>query len=140
MKRPVGSLLMGIFRRQTQRVSIITVVYENGRIRTEPETAIIKTGDGVEWQFQSQVDISKIRWTVYFDHGSPFRDSKHFFSANTSKFNRELPERLRRIEHYGTSETEIAVEEGDYKYGVRNEDASSKEVLADDDPVLIVVK
>jgi hypothetical protein len=98
--------------------------------RFHPDPAIVDQGTPITWRFQNTtLLIPRIRWTAYFDHGAPFRTQGDRFSTITSLFFGQ---------HAGSTGTVTADDPGDYKYGVRAEDALSQAVLGDDDPRLIV--
>ena len=71
----------------------------------------------------------RLKWTIYFENG------RHPFETH--------PEGSWSIEADSAQESEFtsgpAITPGDYKYGVRVENASTGAQLSDDDPRLIVL-
>lgn len=116
---------------------IINVMYQGGSLSIVPEHAVVRLGETVKWRFASpDENINRIRWTVYFEHGSPFPGGQASFSAESAvSTNRPLSHNA----HSGQLPPLAAIKEGDYKYGVRTENPARQEILADDDPRLLVL-
>jgi len=107
------------------------------QIHISPDPAILTIGSPVEWElFSDGLNLPQLRWTVYFDHGTPFPQGQHIFTAVTLLA--AIPSRSSVIgmSHVGQLGPFVAVSSGDYKYGVRVE--AFNQIMADDDPFLIV--
>jgi hypothetical protein len=132
----------------------ITVTFEDGKWTVDPDPADVNVGTRITWLVRvKRSSVSLQRWTVYFDHGTPFRKADRI--AVTTR-NTQLGAILIRdasardalkqagvptdviVDHQGVIGPVSAEEPGDYKYGVRLEDAESGEKIGDDDPRLIV--
>ena len=108
----------------------IWVSYDGQQFKFTPDRARVKVGTPVIWRFQAdQLRIASTRWTVFFQKGSPFLVKSNEFSTTTSN---DLGQQT------GATEPLIADTPGDYKYGVRAEDAATQVLLGEDDPYLIV--
>jgi hypothetical protein len=107
----------------------IWVIFDGTQWTFTPNPATAKSGTPVAWRFQAKgILVPQINWTVYFDHGSPFVGAKQFTTTTIQSGG----------QHTGATGQAPADIPGEYKYGVRAEDSSSKNVLGDDDPHLIV--
>jgi hypothetical protein len=104
-------------QRQPPPNATVSVSYLNGKLEV-PSSMQVKRGARVAWRVRSD---RRLRWTVYFDHGTPF-------DATTGEVVAESADVV-----LGTAD-----EPGGYKYGVRVTDPQSDAVLGDDDPYLIV--
>ncbi|MEK6283257.1 MAG: hypothetical protein AABN95_23110 [Acidobacteriota bacterium] len=114
---------------------IINVMYQGGWISIAPDHAVVKLGEPVQWCFSSSDEsVNRIRWTVYFDQGSPFPAGQASFSAESVVSNNRP---LGHIVHSGQLPPVLAIK--DYKYGVKAENPARQEILADDDPRLLVL-
>ena len=125
----------------------IVLIFNQGQFFILPDPAIVRVGTKVEWElFSTESNISQIRWTIYFDHGSPFQPFlPKAFSGDTQRTGQQLPGPFPGIVHHGLLGQALAISDGDYKYGVRTEIPSNRPwgnptVLADDDPQLIVLR
>lgn len=110
----------------------IKVTFDHGKLVFDPDPAYVYRGELVSWIFHANAVGTlgtPLRWSVYLQHGSPFRRQVTDFIADT------LPSQGR---HSGTAGGMPADDPGDYKYGVRLDDLINKVTLADDDPRLIV--
>ncbi len=107
----------------------IKVTFDHGRLVFNPDPAYVNRGEPVSWTFSAGAVVRPLRWTVYFHRGSPFRHHATDLIVDTASH-------LAR--HSGRTSSMSADDPGDYKYGVRLDDATTKAVLADDDPWLIV--
>lgn len=76
----------------------------------------------------------ELRWDFYFQQGSPFRNFFGNLYISTSQESTS-PE---SANHQGSTEPLIVEAEGKFKYGIRVTETESKEVISDEDPVLIV--
>jgi hypothetical protein len=131
----------------------ITIVFKDGKWTVHPDPATVKVGTPITWLVRMRSSlVPLLRWIVYFDHGSPFK----FNRLRVATRNTELGTALIRdggardaLKNAGVSTDEIAdhdgvigpispEEPGDYKYGVRLENAETGERMGDDDPRLIV--
>jgi len=109
----------------------ICVEFDGTKWAFSPDPAVVDIGTSVTWKLQANaLSPPQIRWTVYFDHGSPFRTQGTQFITTTL---------LTSNQHIGTTAAMSADDPGDYKYGVRAEDLSNQIILGDDDPRLVVV-
>ena len=104
----------------------IWVNFDVGKFTIAPDPATVKVGTPVVWRFlANQSAPERIRWTVYFHHGSPFRVQPAEF-VTTTQFSGG--------QHTGATGAVIPDDAGDYKYGVRAEDAHTQNKLGDEDP------
>jgi len=119
---------------------IITVSYHSRKTAIDPEPATVRLGEPVEWLFISlENNEETIRWTVYFNDGSPFPGFYTSFSVETN-LSDKVPGPIAGVAHSGRLPALVTVAEGNYKYGVRTENPAKQEQLSDDDPYLIVEK
>jgi hypothetical protein len=111
----------------------IWVEFNSGKFRTSPDPAIVPRGTPIVWRFRADnaAETARIRWMVYFDRGTPFGDKSPPFATTLSG----------QVAGQHSAATTIAFADnpGDYKYGVRAEDASSGKQLGDDDPMIVVL-
>ena len=108
----------------------IWVSFDFGKFTVTPDPATVKAGTPLIWRFRSNLAVQdRVRWTVYFYHGSPFRFEPKEISTTTQSA---------AGQHAGATGTMVPDDPGDYKYGVRAEDAFKQNILGDDDPRLIV--
>jgi hypothetical protein len=132
----------------------ITITFHNGRWLTDPNPAIVVVGTGVRWIFQAPVlQTSALLWKVHFAQRMPFGENFRTLEVNTQRAEPsqpreivaetlasfELPEYL-AFQHRGTTRSHVADDPGDYKYDLSIENASSGELLGEDDPTLYVVR
>lgn len=139
----------------------IRVEFEDGRWFVLPDPCRITVNTPLFWLLLCRLSaVKRLRWTVYFEHGTPFNLQGHrpdrFYlpvttmnthigsaAARRNVLAKELkaaginPRETR--DHEGAIGPLIPTEPGTYKYGVRVEDADSGEPISDDDPQLIVV-
>jgi hypothetical protein len=109
----------------------IWVTFDNGKLVCSPDTAQVQRGTLVTWRFRANgLTIPLLRWTVYFNHGSPFGGHGNQFITDTNPVGGQ---------HTKTTGSMSADDPGDYKYGVRVVDSVKQTTLADDDPRLIVL-
>jgi hypothetical protein len=98
------------------------------KFRVSPNPAIVKRGTSITWRFRADnFSGPGILWTVYFDQGTPFAQS--MFTTGSAISNGQ---------HTGATTAKSADKPGDYKYGVRAQDSSTKNKLGDEDPILRV--
>jgi hypothetical protein len=101
------------------------------KFRTMPDPAIVSKGTPVNWRFRTDntEGPARIRWSVYFHNGSPF-----------GTYTIDIPTFSGRItgQHIALTATMFADDPGDYKYGVKAENASTGALLGEDDPKLEV--
>ncbi|MGH9968452.1 MAG: hypothetical protein ACREBG_11575 [Pyrinomonadaceae bacterium] len=119
---------MSTASRETIRFHI-KVNISKGQIKVSPDPAFVDQGTVVGWYFVVEPGLPSVNLEVYFSNGSP----TGWQSKNTKA---QLSER-------GSTPTPsvieaVAKEPGDYKYGVKAVSLGTKEVIADDDPYLIV--
>jgi hypothetical protein len=105
----------------------IQVNLSNTHVLISPDPAIVKVGDKLIWKLGSGLPV-KLRWTVYFHHGSPFAREEGY----PHRFEASEEARLAQLGPFS------AEDPGDYKYGIRVEDPADDKKLADDDPRLVV--
>jgi hypothetical protein len=142
----------------------ITVTFDNGKLRTVPDPAIVSVGTPITWLCRSpRLTVPLARWMVYFNRGSPLHLQRGdplpaLTQIRVTTRNTHLGTIISRapqilnllkdagvetddvVDHSGVAGPVFADEQGDYKYGVRIESASAEkdELLDDDDPRLIV--
>lgn len=118
----------------------VRAVLRGHLVLVEPDPVEVLVGEPLYWEFVSTGPQPRIRWEVYFQRGSPFSAGIKSLTAQTV-FSYVPPGPLvpnLGIMHYGLSPSVVATTPGDYKYGVRAEDADTGVPIADDDPRLIV--
>jgi len=103
----------------------VSVSIEPGKVNVSPDPAVVDEDTRVEWKFTVDPRLPPLTIEVYFSAGSPTGWSSE------------------RAVYYGSDSPNpiigaIAQEPGEYKYGVRASNHETKEVVADDDPCLIV--
>jgi hypothetical protein len=86
----------------------------------------------VSWRFRTDNTEGKslIRWSAFFDRGSPFGASIIDISTLSSRIVGQ---------HIAVTANMLADTPGDYKYGVKAEDPITGKELGEDDPKLKVV-
>jgi hypothetical protein len=116
----------------------IVVSLKNGKLSFAPDPAYVSVGELVNWRFRSPIMLPlrrqlplEIRWTIYFPVDLPFR----FVGGEILITTKEDPQ---RGSHDGATPPVSADQPGDYKYGVRAQDAATSAVIDDEDPRLIV--
>lgn len=111
----------------------IWVEFDGAKWSFSPDPAVVSRGTLITWRFRSVAlavpQIPQILWTVYFAHGSPFGTQGTQFFTTTANFPGQQT---------GTTGSVVAIDPGDYKYGVRAQNLSNKNMLGDDDPRLVV--
>lgn len=109
----------------------ISVEFDANRGFSYPMYAKVKSGNVVSWNFRSISFLPRwLRWTIYFPYDNPFKGSEpQIITAETIRGGSR---------HIGRTATFIAVEPGEYKYGIKLQEAESGETLGDDDPYLLV--
>src|SRR5262245_9642676 len=120
----------------------IRVILRPGRISADPDVATARVGESVVWELVTvgSVDtlgVRDIEWTIYFDHGSPFRGVVRL--STTTPATTAPPSPAGSPSSVGTLPPQIPDRPGDFKYGVRASDATTRRLVADDDPRLIVI-
>jgi hypothetical protein len=131
---------------QRQKRSTICITARRGKpIQIQPDPAVVPVGDTVIWQLRYFDSDDPIQMTVYFDHGTPFKNwrSRSVETKQKDKEQRDDKHDGEKQQEGGVSEGTIdggkADETGDYKYGVRLLNARTKVPLSDDDPWLKVI-
>jgi hypothetical protein len=108
----------------------IWVTFAHGKLICSPDPAGVQQGTPVTWRFRAdELSVPLLRWTVYFNHSSPFSGQVNQLTADTIPVSGQ---------HTRTTGAMSADKPGDYKYGVRVVDSSNQQTLGDDDPRLIV--
>ena len=63
----------------------ICVEFDGTKWAFSPDPAVVDIGTSVTWKLQANaLSPPQIRWTVYFDHGSPFRTQGTQFTLTNS--------------------------------------------------------
>lgn len=110
----------------------VWVSFNSQKFTFAPDPARVKVGTPVTWRVQANGSQSTlIRWTVFFNHGSPLRSKLDELTITTTT-------QSHAGQHTGVTGAIAPNKPGDYKYGVRAEDAQTDEPLGEDDPYLIV--
>jgi hypothetical protein len=135
----------------------VTITFENGRWRVDPDPAIVVAGTKVRFVVRTKrSNIRSLDWIIDFKGRSPFignttwriktRDS-HFgdeSSAQSRDLRGVINEPASRddiaYDHRGASAPAGAAEPGDYKYDLRVENAANGETIGQEDPILIVLR
>jgi len=108
----------------------IRVSFDGRNFKISPDPARVKAGTLVKWRFHANhLGFDRILWTVFFHHGSPFQFQADEFTTTTQSD---------QGQHTGTTDEMAPDTPGDYKYGVRSEDARTQHRLGEDDPRLLV--
>jgi hypothetical protein len=105
----------------------LTTTIEKDRVTVSPDPAVVDQGMVIEWYFLVEPGLPTLDLEVYFSKGSPTGWPRRRTKAD-------------RSQHGSTSSVieAVAEEPGEYKYGVRAIEHATEEVIADDDPYLIV--
>lgn len=106
----------------------ISVRIERGKIQVSPDPAIVEEGKSIQWQFNVYA-LPSLTIEVYFSYGTPTGWTKQiaeYFEMGTG-----VKARTPFI-------AAVARDPGDYKYGIRATLHDTKEIVADDDPYLMV--
>lgn len=94
-------------------------------LRVEPETFSVPRGRHVVWSFFRAEGMPRLRFNVYFDGDSPFPWKSIQLEENISP-------------QLANSLSARAETPGEYKYGIRVEDAVTGQLIEDEDPYLLV--
>jgi hypothetical protein len=113
----------------------VRAILEGNKILVRPDPVFVLAGEPVHWELVSRSRNARINWEIYFEHDTPFGRNLKSLIAATAFDSRRFSDAM----HYGLSPSVMAIAPGDYKYGVRAQDAETEETLADDDPHLIVL-
>jgi len=114
---------------------VILVEFDGHKWSVSPDPAIVQIGTPIQWRFRTQgAPVSAIDWTVYFDQGSPFGKQSRVIVTSVGQIVSGV-----HFNHTDTTSAVVANQAGDFKYGVRAEDARTGQQLGDDDPRLIVL-
>jgi hypothetical protein len=102
-------------------------------VTINPDPALVKVGDNVIWEldFAPVGVLNAIEWTIYFSQANPFNRGKS--TSWVQVIQTDGSDWPRALLNAGP-----ALEEGDYKYGVRITNPANRQTLSDDDPRLIV--
>lgn len=125
---------------------IIFLRFEAGHVTVLPDPAVVHVGDRVVWEpivigydyqrrtpGQRRSSQPRLLFTIYFEHGHPFRDVFGQRFSRDATFPEEVrPERPVVIEPGAVDVP------GEFKYGVRLLEENGAGLLSDDDPLLIV--
>jgi hypothetical protein len=108
---------------------IIKVHFDGKQLTANPDPAHVRVGDPVNWEVSGvnlPGSITSLAWEIYFNHGSPFKSQKgSFLNVSATGVAGAVP-------------GDVAVDPGDWKYGIRVSNANTKALLEDEDPRLIV--
>jgi len=105
----------------------IRVLVQKGSIKVSPDPLYVDQGAIVVWLFAGPAGLGVVDFEVYFSNGSPLKWTTNSIRSDDDSRG-----------HVTGAIRAVAAEPGDYKYGVRATAVSSNEVVADDDPYLIV--
>jgi hypothetical protein len=103
--------------RTQQRFVTITVSIRDGAIDVSPDVVSVVVGTVVIWAIQATEPLGPIEATIYFGRRSPFQEKSLKGVFETSHVIQEATEHT-----------------GDFKYGVKAEQVSSRKTLGDVDP------
>lgn len=128
------------------------ITLENNRLKVSINPIILKKGDKLEFEVwsnftNSEFPVSKdfrLKWEIYFENGSPFRNSDLQEQIRNFDFITESSEsifRFRELNHHaGIMELGKAEKKGEYKYGIKATNADNEDDELDDfDPLIIVL-
>jgi hypothetical protein len=103
----------------------VSVSIEHGKVMVSPDPAEVDEGTSVEWRFEVNPGLPSLTIEIYFSGASPtgWMSERAIYSESHS------PNPI-----IGA----VAQQPGDYKYGVKASNHETNEVIADDDPYLIV--
>jgi len=120
----------------------VRAILRGQRILVQPDPVQVLVGEPLYWEFVSALPNQRIKWDVYFQKGAPFGQALNNLTAETALAPDESVERsgpFPNPTHYGLSPSVVPTTPGEYKYGVRAQDVRTQHMLADDDPLLIVL-
>jgi hypothetical protein len=102
----------------------ISVSIEAGKVIVSPDPAVVDAGTSVEWRFEVNPDLPSLTLEIYFSGASPtgWLSEQAIYSESRSS------------PIIGA----VVQQPGDYKYGVKASNHETNEVIADDDPYLVV--
>jgi hypothetical protein len=107
-------------------VESVRVTFDGVQLHISPDPKNVTRGNRVVWYVQDDSgETGRWRWTLYFHHGSPFREGWEFSVTTTSG-------------EIGTVNPGQALEPGEWKYGIRVANNDTRDVRDDEDPYLIV--
>lgn len=102
----------------------IDVTVQRGHIAVLPDPAVVIKGTLVEWHIAVLPQLPPIEFELYFADRSP----THWSRKRMALPRHSVPKVI----------SAVADDSGEFKYGVKAIDLDSKQVIADDDPYLIV--
>jgi len=126
----------------------IPVKFDSDEGFTRPNIVTAKLGDTIKWQLRDEkVNRSSRRFErglgfqIYFENGhTPFHWSQNSTIMTYPKSKKTYGGmELQMKPQEQTLAEAIAMEKGDYKYGLRVIDLSNERELFDDDPILRIV-
>lgn len=103
----------------------ISVRIRKGEIQVSPDPAIVDQGKPIEWRFSVERSVASGSIELYFSGATPTG-----WNVETVRYSESTSSQPR----IGA----IAEDPGEYKYGIRATAEQTNEVVADDDPWLIV--
>jgi hypothetical protein len=106
----------------------ISVRIERGKVLVSPDPAIVEEGKPFQWQFNVYA-LPSLTIEIYFSDGTPTGWTTEI--AEYFQMGKGVRARTPFI-------AAVAGDPGDYKYGISATLHDTKEVVADDDPYLIV--
>ena len=117
----------------------IRIGFNGENIVANPDPAVVKSGDNVQWEidssyYQYKTSASKyLTWQIYFQYGTPLANNTGLITVQTVG--------TISIQGFlvllGASQKIKTTNKGDYKYGIRVIEEGV--VQEDEDPVLRVV-
>lgn len=117
----------------------IQVTFDGRVWKVAPDPAKVRVGTVVRWLMMGKnCPYPRLRWTVYFHHGTPFRPWRTCFTVSSEV---EMPSDTPSEpegEHTGIAEAGPVTQQGEYKYAVMVENPEDGTTLGNDDPRLIV--
>ena len=117
----------------------VRAILEGQSILVQPDPVRVLVGEPLYWEFASALPNLRIKWEVYFQRSTPFGPGLTSLTAETAVIPAGPVGSILSLRHRGLSPSVVATTQGDHKYGVRAQDANTQQMLADDDPVLIIL-
>jgi len=117
----------------------VVVKFDGRRWVISPDPVKVKVGTAIRWVFNGpNCPYPRLRWTVYFHHGTPFGPWQTVWTIDTNATNQDGAFSEKEGDHKGATASPSPSEPGEFKYSVKVENRDDHTILGDDDPKLIV--
>ena len=117
----------------------VQIIFDGRYWKTSPDPVEVKVGEPLRWMISGvNCPFPHLRWTIYFYKGAPFAPWQTAFATLTHAVDKEGKLTEQGGDHKGEIKSPESQNPGEFKYGVKVENADDGVTLGDDDPKLIV--